>query len=94
MEKFFIGTAKTFDPSFPNCLMINPGTIIEIRSTKTGEKIIAEISTVKLLGTLIGHVGTEKNIFTPKIFTYPTIDADCFAVEKTDEIKNLYCLNN
>lgn len=99
-------TIKVDDENLLNSVQVNQ--IIQIRSTKTREKIIGLISKivrksispkiednepdfivdnilkVNLIGTLIEKEGTHKNIFKRTLNTVPSINADCFLLEKDE----------
>ncbi len=94
MQNFLLGTVRPHVHK-DNSALINTHFIVEIRSTRTGEKIIAvprNIIQCDLIGTFSDRVGLKKNVFTSKILTQPAEEADCFAVSITDDIRQLYNL--
>ncbi len=94
MQNFLFGTVRPHVHK-DNSVLINTNFLVEIRSTRTNEKIIGLPTAIihcDLIGTFCGRVGLTKNVFTPEILAFPVKDADCFAVTITDDIKKLYHL--
>jgi hypothetical protein len=48
------------------------------------ETVVENIMRVNLIGTLLDKVGTKENVFKRTLNTVPSIDADCFLLEKEE----------
>jgi DNA helicase HerA-like ATPase len=48
------------------------------------ETIVENIMRVNLIGTLLDKAGTKENVFKRTLNTVPSIDADCFLLEKEE----------